>query len=268
MCLFRAKQILNNEYQQKYALAHTDYQMDFMNEKIKHSYQVLGVGNVLLKHEKCFAVLEEEEKSYYQALVLLHDVARFKEILEKEKGIFIDHGVEGEEMLKQQRFFKDNADGLAIKHHGHLIEKLYDDPLYIGLSDAEKKRVRNLAFLVRDADKMANFYLLASDFKKIEKVFFGPNRYKNPSRKEPSTKVLADFMAHRSVNKADMNSLTDFTLMLLAWVFDLNYRYSFVLLKRWQIVERLAMYFSSFWKKGEDKFYRAELNRYIEERLL
>lgn len=170
-------------------------------------------------------------------------------------------------MLKQRHFFMDNADGLAIKHHGHLIEKLYEDPLYMNLSAEKKEKVKEMAFLVRDADKMANFYLLASDFKKIEKVFFGPNRYKNHSCKEPSTKVLADFMAHKSVNKADMNSLTDFTLMLLAWVFDLNYHYSFVLLKRWQIVEKLVKSFSSFWKKGEDKFYLAELNKYIEEKL-
>lgn len=89
MYLDKAKQILNKEYQQKYALAHTGYQIDFMDEKIKHSYQVLGAGNVLLKHESCFAHINEEEKSYYQALVLLHDVARFKEILEKKKGFLL-----------------------------------------------------------------------------------------------------------------------------------------------------------------------------------
>ncbi len=268
MYLDNARQILNNEYQQRYALAHTEYQIDFMNEKIKHSYQVLGAGNVLLKHEKCFEMLDDEEKSYYQALVLLHDVARFVEIIEAEKGNFIDHGVEGAEMLGQRKFFKDDADGLAIKHHGHLIERLYEDSLYIGLSDAEKKRVRNMAFLVRDADKMANFYLIVSDFERTKKIFFTPGGYKKPFCKTPSPKVLDDFMAHKSVNKADMNSFADFTLMLLAWVFDLNYRYSFVLLKRWQIVEKLADYFSSFWKKGDDKLYRAELNKYIEEKLL
>ena len=83
--LTEAKKLLNNEYRKKYAFAHTDYQIDFMNEKIKHSYQALGAGNYLLKHDPCFANLSSEEKSYYQAIVLLHDICRFYEILEKEK---------------------------------------------------------------------------------------------------------------------------------------------------------------------------------------
>ncbi|MBP5699164.1 MAG: HD domain-containing protein, partial [Alphaproteobacteria bacterium] len=252
---------------QNYALANTDYQRKFMNEKIKHSYQVWGAGNVLLKHEECFRDFDEEERKYYQAVVLLHDVARFREPLEKEKGNFIDHGVVGTQMLVQRKFFKDDADGLAIKHHGHLIEKLYEDSLYQQLSENKKKQVRELAFLVRDADKMANFYLLVSDFEIMRNIFFVPGRFENPFCKEPSNKVLNDFMAHKSINRADMNSLIDFTLMLLAWVFDLNYNHSFVLVKRWKIIERLLPFVSSFFKDGEDKFYQTELDKFINARL-
>lgn len=267
MYLDRAKQILNNEYKEKYALAHLDYQKDFMNEKIKHSYQVLGVGNVILKHEKCFAELDKNEHSYYQAVVLLHDVARFTEILEKEKNNYIDHGIVGAQMLQQKKFFIDNADGLAIKHHGHLIEELYADDVYKALLEERKKQIQKLAFLVRDADKMANFYLLVSDFVRMKKLFFVPDRYKNPFCKVPSEKVLADFMAHKSIDRADMNSFADFTLMLLAWIFDLNYGYSFILLKQWQILEKLVGYLACFWNEGDDKLYLAELNKFAKERL-
>ena len=267
MYLDRAKQILNNEYKEKYALAHLDYQIDFMNEKIKHSYQVLGAGNVILKHENCFAELNEDEHSYYQAIVLLHDVARFTEILEKEKGHFIDHGVVGAQMLQQKEFFMDNADGLAIKHHGHLIEELYADDLYKRLSEEKRKQVQKLAFLVRDADKMANFYLLVSDFEQTKKVFFLPDRYKNPFCKVPSEKVLADFLACKSINKAYMESFADFSLMLLAWIFDLNYKYSFMMLKKWGILERFIPCLQSFWNEGDDRIYYATMKKFIDEHL-
>ena len=264
MYLDRAKLILNNEYKEKYALGHLDYQKDFMNEKIKHSYQVLGAGNVILKHEKCFAELNENMHSYYQAIVLLHDVARFTEILEREKNNFIDHGVVGALMLQQKEFFIDNADGLAIKHHGHLIEELYADDLYKSLSEEKKEQVRKLAFLVRDADKIANYYLLVSNFEQIKRLFFVPDRYKNPFCKVPSEKVLADFLACKSINKADMESFADFTLMLLAWIFDLNYKYSFAMLKKWEILERFIPYLQSFWNEGDDKVYYSILKKFID----
>lgn len=266
MYLNEAKKILENEYQQKYALAHTEYQKAFMDEKIRHSYQVLGAGNFLLRHEKDFAKFNKEEISYYQAIVLLHDVFRFSEILEKEKGNFIDHGVAGAEFLAQTKLFSKNDVVLSIKHHGHLIERLYEDEAYKKLSEKEKKHVERIAFLVRDADKLANYYLLASHFTDMRSLFFVESNYQNPYDKIVSPNVFRDFMACRCVTKADMKNFADHSLMFISWIFDLNFESSFIFLQRLHIVEKLFCLLGEFFRLEDAQLFEKKINEFIANR--
>ncbi|MBO5441278.1 MAG: hypothetical protein J6A09_01765, partial [Alphaproteobacteria bacterium] len=64
MFLSVAKKILLAAFERNSKLITADFQKDFMEEKIKHSYQVLGMGNLLLKHEACFERLSKEDKDY------------------------------------------------------------------------------------------------------------------------------------------------------------------------------------------------------------
>lgn len=261
--LDEAKKILNREYQEKYALAHTNYQIAFMNEKIKHSYQVLGAGNYILRHEPCFKKCKKEEISYYQAIVLLHDVCRFREILEKEKGNHIDHGVAGAELLVHYTTFNKNDATLSIKHHGHLIERLYEDKEYQQLSSAEQKHIQKVAFLVRDADKIANLNLLATNFSQMKRVFFVPHNFATPHNKTITPTTLTDFMAHRSINKADIHSFADHALMIMAWIYDINYQSSFAFLEKLGIIEKMFTLFSPYWKKSDAKIFKQEITQFI-----
>lgn len=265
--LIEAKKLLNQEYREKYALAHTDYQKAFMDEKIKHSYQVLGAGNYLLKHEQYFSCCSREERNYYQAIVLLHDICRFYEIVEKEKGHQIDHGVCSAEFLENVNLFNRADAILSIKHHGHLIEKLYEDECFLKLSAPERAHVEKVSFLVRDADKIANLYLLSLDFDKIERIFFVLNDSQDSLCKVVSPKILDDFMAHRSVNKKNVKSFADHALMILAWLYDLNYRSSFVFLQKLDIINKLCVIFSKFWRKEDCCIFQNEIIKYVQERL-
>jgi hypothetical protein len=261
--LIEAKKILDHEYQEKYALAHTDYQKAFMDEKIKHSYQVLGAGTYILRHEPYFAKCTKEEISYYQAIVLLHDVCRFAEILEIEKGNRIDHGVAGAEFLANHTIFNKNDATLSIKHHGHLIEKLYEDKKYQRLSSIEQKHIQKIAFLVRDADKIANLHLLSIDFPKMQNLFFVAKNFANPHNKTLTPQVLSDFMSHKSVNKTDIHNFADHALMIMAWIYDINYQSSFTFLEKLGIIEKMMTYFSPYWKKPDAKLFKQKINQFI-----
>ena len=264
MYLEEAKKILNQEYKEKYALAHTDYQKKFMDEKIKHSYQVLGAGNFLLKHEACFAECSPEKKDYYQAIVLLHDICRFYEVLEREKGHFINHGVCGGAFLAQTKLFNHKDAVLSVRHHGHLIERLYEDTDYKDLDLEERKHVESIAFLVRDADKLANLYLLAHDFEKMRKIFFVSRYCSHPFRKTVSDKILEDFMAHRSVDRGNANTFSDFTLIFLGWLYDLRYKSSFVFLKKLHVIEQLISHFSKYWRKRDIDIFKKEITTFVQ----
>ena len=51
---------------------------------------MLGAGNFILRHEPCFATLKSQEIDKLQAMVLLHDIGRFYEVLMAEKKQFIE----------------------------------------------------------------------------------------------------------------------------------------------------------------------------------
>ena len=261
--LAEAKKIINTEYQEKYALAHTDYQTKFMDEKIKHSYQVLGAGNYLLKHEPTFQNISREQLTYYQGIVLLHDVRRFYEILEKEKGNFIDHGVSGADFLSQTTLFNKNDALLAIKHHGHLIEELYEDCDFKNLPASEQEHIKKISFLVRDADKIANLYLLSNNFEKMRGIFFVEQNYPTPHKKSISPQVLTDFTTHRSIKKADIKSIADHALLIIAWLYDINYISSFVFLEKLHILKKLFNFFSCYWRLQDYALFTREIETFI-----
>lgn len=266
MYLLKAKEILRHEYQNNLLKVSLDYQKDFMEEKIRHSYQVLGMGKLLLQKEAYFRQLSLDEQEFFEAVVLLHDVGRFYEIIRKVAGESIDHGVYGAQYLSYIDVFNKPECLLAIYHHGHLIERLYEDIGYLALSEEQKERVRYGCFLVRDADKLANLYLLCRNFKKVENVFFAAYCFENPYHKVITPAVWNCFMKHMSVKRGDVHNFADMALFFLAWVFDLNFTTSFEFLEKMNVVEKLIAHFSKFWLEKDFAVLREEILAYIREK--
>ena len=266
MYLTKAKKLLNQEYQQRYKENVSCYHIEVMDEKIRHSYQVLGAGNFLLRHEPCFASLSPKEIDKLQAAVLLHDIGRFYEILMMKDGQFVDHGVYGAKMLAQIPEFNQKDIVLPIRHHGHLIEALYDDEEYKALLASEKKLIKRNAFLVRDADKIANFYLLISHFDEYGPMFLVSSEYKDPNNKDVSGKVRKDFLNHKCVTRGDVCNLADKALCLWSWFYDINYDASFLFIKRLHILEKFFAFLSRYWKEEDAKLFWHEMEKFVENR--
>lgn len=266
MYLIKAKKLLNQEYQQRYKENVSGFHIELMNEKIRHSYQVLGAGNFILRHEPCFATLKSQEIDKLQAMVLLHDIGRFYEVLMAEKKQFIDHGVYGAEMLAQIPEFNQKDIVLPIRHHGHLIEALYVDEEYMALADEEKAIIRRNAFLVRDADKLANFHLLATHFDEYGPMFLVAGEHKDPHSKDISEKIRGDFLSHKSIIRSEVRNLAEKALLLWAWIFDVNYSSSFLFMERLHLAETLFKFFSCYWKEEDACLFKDEMEKFIESK--
>jgi hypothetical protein len=261
MYLSKAKEILGKEIELNKGLVKEARGKELIEEKSRHSYQVLGAGNMILKNEEIYKKENHLEIDLMKATVLLHDLGRFYEAV----CFNVDHGVYGAGLLKDDVDFGVAKVNLAIKHHGHLIEELYEDEEYLKLDENEKNEVKKYIFLVRDADKLANFYLLAREFKDMEDLFFAPkNRTKD---KTPTKKVLECFMGHTSVDKRDVKSLSDQALMIMACVYDINYKASFEFLKKMGILEKLMNLFAKFWNEEDVERYKKELFDFVGERI-
>ena len=266
--LDEARVMLDVEYSTSYKEAlDDDYAKSFMDEKIKHSYQVLGAGNYLIAHEDCFCLLDDDIKDKLKATVLLHDIARFREILAIQCGDKLDHGIHGAMMLSNTDNFSSIDVLLPIKHHGHLIEFLYNDDEYIKLSDDKKEWVKKVSYLVRDADKIANFYLLVRAFDEMEKIFFVEDRFENPYNMKPSDNVVDSFMEFMAINRGDVKNFADQALMILAWIFDLNYKYSFVYLEKLKIIDKICDNFSKFFEKEDANMYKSLIKKYVQDKM-
>lgn len=272
MYLADAKKLLNDEYHKWYDLSEKKFQRDVMDEKIKHSYQVLGAGNFILNHESCFADCSAEGKEYLQAMLLLHDVARFYEFIEKGEGRHLDHGVQGAKMLSEIPQFSAVEFCLPIRHHGHLIEALYEDEEYNKLSQEMQKKVKRNTFLVRDADKLAIFYLLATNFESVRDaffspVFFSPKDHANLYDKKPCFAMLKEYNEHNhSISTSIRTNYADKALLICAWIYDLNYSASFEFMKRLRIVPKLFENFSRYWNPEDKLKFKQTMEEYIENR--
>lgn len=259
MYLEKAKLLLEKEYNDKYLLAEARGKR-LMNEKIKHSYQVLGTGLMLLSKEAAFSDCDNKELDFLKAIVLLHDIGRFYE------GVVwnIDHGVYGAELLKNVELFNNNETYLPIKHHGHLIEEFYQDKLYLSLPQNEQNVIKKYIFLIRDADKLANFYLLYREFDEYGSLFFSqydgvPNII--------SEEVLNQFMKHKSIDKKNVKNYADQALMSMACIYDLNFRYSFVFLKKMGVLNRLFDCIAKFWTAEERNLFEKEISLFVDSKI-
>lgn len=260
MYLSKAKELLYQEYGNAcHKTEETSYPRAFSEEKFRHSYQVLGAGNYILKHEPVFSSCNPAEIDRLKATVLLHDIARFQEILYKEQGVFIDHGVYGAKMLEKDNLFNDIQITLPIKHHGHLIEELYSDDSYKTLTPNEQENIKNISFLVRDADKLANLYLLIHSFDEVEKIFFTEKQ----DEKKPTPEVLQNFMAQKSIHKKLCRSAADHALMITAWLFDIGFKSSFEFMEKLNIIENMFARFAKFWQPENIAIYKNEIRRFI-----
>ena len=224
----KAKELLQAQYYEAYQIVKdSSYHKAFVGEKIKHSLQVSGAGNGILAHEPYFQDKPEEFIDIARTAIVLHDIYRFKEVVgwfkNNEK---IDHGIKGAEFLQKIKDFNDIRITLPIKHHGHMIEELYNDPTFQNLDEKTKQEIKHIAFAVRDADKIANWQLLAKDWDNMREVWLPePNAFSDSQGK--INQDLWQFFLRCEVSPNNLRSTNaDAAISIMCWLFDINYDYS------------------------------------------
>lgn len=227
----KAKELLYEEYHKNFEIVkESPYHRRYVDEKIRHSLQVSGAGNGILKHESYFQNRSEEFIDIAKTAILLHDIFRFNEVrILFETGNRIDHGAMGAEFLKQFPEFNNVLITLPIKHHGHMIEALYEDEEYQSITDDKLKQdVLHIAFAVRDADKIANWQIVTNEFDFVKKVWlpFPEDNSEEQGMLPPES--WAYFSKQEVVPHGVVKTQTNAgeILSMLCWLFDMNYRYS------------------------------------------
>jgi len=262
------KKILQNEYERCLAVVgDSDLHRMYADEKFTHSLQVFDAGNYLLKNENVFKNWSSKLIRLARTAVLFHDIGRFQEIrnLRNTPEQPNDHARFGYDFLRQYPEYNNPHILLPVKHHSNMIEQFYSDYEYNNIEDPHKKyEIEKIAFLVRDADKIANFKLLSQADDNIRRLFCPVGE---DEIEMPSAPVLQDFFARKPIKRADVKTSGDRILCLLGWVFDLNYRSSFVYIQKFGGIDFLL----DFLNKGKfDSVLKQKIaltvNNYMNER--
>lgn len=218
--------------------------------KFYHSYRVMDLCMLLAKYNN----FNEENTEIAMLTGLLHDYSRFEQWTKYKTYSDINSVDHGD--LAVERLFDDNQiidyctnkeyyDEIrdAVKYHNK-----YDYPDY--LSDHNKL----LCKIVRDADKLDIFYLLGINDDLIHE-----------DDCLISDEIRNEFYNYKSIKHEDTKSKSDNIILILAMVFDLNFKYSFEHLKKYNLIDKI---YEKIKNKDKFKSYFDFINKYIEKRSL
>jgi putative nucleotidyltransferase with HDIG domain len=193
--------------------------------KKKHSLQVckeiLNLGSLLGLHleELCIA----------ETAALFHDIGRFEQY--KIYGTFADSTSENHAELS-----------IKILRENRVLDKLERIPrdliiksiLYhnrIQLPEAEDGTVIFFSRLLRDADKLDIFRVVIENYQRSDSERIAAIGLDLPDTPEISDAVLDSLLAGHQINSRDLRTMNDAKLLLMGWVYDINFKQTFQIIR-------------------------------------
>ena len=227
-------------------------QFDFSDKKIKykfhHSYRVMEIAKEIASSLK----LNEEDTYIATLAALLHDIGRFNQIKNYDTyrdQISVDHGDEGERVLKENDLIK------QFTSDEQIIEIILKSTKYHNKYEIDSNLdERTLLFckIVRDADKLDIIRECANEI----------NDEKITIKKE----ILESIINHELASNNYCETDTDHVVYYLSWIVDFNFKYSYLFLDENKIIEKKLNLLEMYGETEETKLIREIiLNKLKEE---
>ncbi len=204
--------------QEKFATFVSQYDRDvsLIDSKYEHSLRVAKLAEEIARSLR----LTPKEIELAYVIGILHDIGRFYQIsvYNNTDDKNIDHGDYGVLVLFEQKLIWDffpheeyfDIIAYAIKHHNKKT-----------LFKNSNEKAQLFAKIVRDADKLDLFYIMAYE----KMVLWKEGEWVSP-------KVWEAFMAEQPIDYEATNTLLDQLLLSLAFLYDLNFAFSFAYLQK------------------------------------
>lgn len=193
--------------------------------KVVHTYHVVNNAKEIATKLN----LTEEDIKLAELIALLHDIGRFEEItfLKRFDSIGFDHASYGVKMLFDENMIRDFIDDDS---YDEIIKIAINNHSRLSIQDELDDRCLLHSKIIRDADKLDNFRVKKEE--KIEAIF--PRKVKNKDDMENSTisdKVYETIQNKKCVDIHDRVTVLDYWCCVLAFVFDLNFRETYEIVK-------------------------------------
>ena len=194
--------------------------------KVVHTYHVVESSkDIAAKLD-----LSDEDIALAELVALLHDIGRFAEI--DQTGSFdsagFDHAAYGVKLLFEDDLIRTFV---ADSRYDAIIKNAIGNHSRIAIQDGLDARSLLHAKIIRDADKLDNFRVKKEEA--IEAMFPGRGyRDEDIERSTLSDKVYAAVVSKKSVDIHDRVTPLDYWVCVLAFVFDLNFKESYEIIKK------------------------------------
>jgi putative nucleotidyltransferase with HDIG domain len=181
--------------------------------------------------------LNDNQKLIAETIALFHDIGRFPQYARFKTfrdSVSVNHGLLGAEILLQEKFLQ----RLSKNEQEIIIESVKFHNAF-SVPQKEEEEITFFIRLVRDADKLdiwrvfIEYYESPSD-ERASAVGLGL-----PDIPHYSSDVLSTIYKREIVSLSRIDTLNDFKLLQLSWIFDLNYTPSFRMLMEEDYLRRI-----------------------------
>ena len=210
-----------------------EYEKEFegIERKKFHSLRVMEECNKL--SEKLG--LSDEQKEIATLIGLLHDIGRFKQYTLDNRFLnemLVDHAKLGVEVLEKDDYIKKYIDD---KHYIPIIFKAIENHNKYKIEESLNEEELLFSKIIRDADKLDILYEGAEIYWKSEEEV---ERVENS---KINVKVEQQFKVERQVKKygCERNDTVDGVLILLSYIYDINFKESLSIVYKENYVKRI-----------------------------
>lgn len=203
--------------------------------KIEHTRMVCHVMNRLTEGEK----MSDDECMLAAAVALLHDVGRFPQY--RRWGTFRDSASDNHARLAIEVIREHDVLAVLNSAERLLVEEAVRFHNLLALPKRYKSPTDRFIRFIRDADKLDIWRVFVEHFAKPVEERASAVTLGFPELPGVSIPCLEQLLAGEVVRLDTVTSINDFKLLLLSWVFDLNFTSSYRLLHNDGYCDSLAL---------------------------
>jgi len=222
----------------------TEYSQTFYTGDAEDNKNIeLKVRHTSFVRENAVLIAGEEHLDDNNVLIaetaaLFHDVGRFAQYATYKTfrdNISVNHGRLGAEILRE----KDILTHLPAVEQELIINTVKFHNAFEVPPFGDQQKILFLR-LIRDADKLDIWRIFAEYCHSPEDDQASAVGLGLPDRTDYSHTILSCLHKKSLASLSDMETLNDFKLMQLSWVYDLNFRHSFRLLAERRLIHKIA----------------------------
>lgn len=236
-----------------------NYQDPGFNLKVVHTMHVVENAKSIAEHMQ----LSDEDIALAQLIAYLHDIGRFEELktIKVYDSIRNDHALYASKIL-----FEDNLIRKFILDdlYDNIIKKAIENHNKLNIESGLNGRELLHAKIIRDADKLDNFRV-----ESIEERFLGKfSKIEEFNDSLISDNVYNSVLKRECVDIHDRVYPLDYWICILAFVFDLNFKETFDVIKDNNYVDVLIDKFKYTNKVTSERMekIRSIINEYVREK--